>query len=65
MNFLSMGGYAAFVWPAFAVTAIVMAVILIASLWRMRTNQRILTTLEAERRRARGAASGQATADDA
>lgn len=65
MNFLSMGGYAAFVWPAFAVTAIVMAVILIASLWRMRTNQRILTALEAERRRARGAASGQATADDA
>ena len=60
MKFLAMGGYAAFVWPAFAVTAIIMTVILIASLRRMRTNQRVLTALEAQRRRERGA-----TADDA
>jgi len=32
-TFLAMGGYAAFVWPAFGITAAVLAVLFVAS-WR-------------------------------
>lgn len=31
-EFLSMGGYAAFVWPSYGLSALVMAVLLVASL---------------------------------
>jgi|HubBroStandDraft_1064217.scaffolds.fasta_scaffold5114059_1 heme exporter protein CcmD len=32
MHFLAMGGYAAFVWPAYAVTLIALAVAIVATL---------------------------------
>ena len=35
-SFLAMGGYGAFVWPAFGVTALVMGWLLAASLRRLR-----------------------------
>jgi len=44
--FLSMGGYAAFVWPAFAVAALVMVGLLMTSLRGLRSNQAALDALE-------------------
>ncbi len=41
-SFLAMGGYGAFVWPAFAVTALVMGWLLAASLRRLRGLERAL-----------------------
>jgi heme exporter protein D len=45
-DYLAMGGYAAFVWPAFAVTAVIMAGLAIQSLSAYRRRQRELTRLE-------------------
>jgi heme exporter protein D len=44
-EFLSMGGYAAFVWPAYAVTTLAF----VASIWQARRAHRL--ALEAARRR--------------
>ncbi len=41
-SFLAMGGYGAFVWPAFGVTALVMVWLLVASLARLRRLERDL-----------------------
>ncbi len=41
-SFLAMGGYGAFVWPAFGVTALVMGWLLAASLRRLRCLERAL-----------------------
>ena len=41
-SFLAMGGYGAFVWPAFGVTALVMGWLLVASLRRLRGLERAL-----------------------
>jgi heme exporter protein D len=38
--FFAMGGYAAFVWPAFAVAAVVMAALVIATLHTLRRRER-------------------------
>jgi heme exporter protein D len=53
-DFLAMGGYAAFVWPAYAVTIVVMAGLAVQSLRRYRRNQRALEALQRDRPR-RGA----------
>ncbi len=45
--FLAMGGYAAFVWPAFTVAFVVMAALLIQSVAAYRSRQRELARLEA------------------
>ncbi len=58
-----MGGYAAFVWPAFGVTAVVMVILLITSLRALRSNQAALELLEhdiAPRRRRRKASNDDA-----
>ena len=47
--YLSMGGYAAFVWPAFAVCAVVMAALAIVSRRALARERRLLETLEAAR----------------
>ncbi len=55
-EFLSMGGYAAFVWPAFGVAVVVLVGLLITSLRTLRANQAALAALRAaggDRRRAR------------
>ena len=57
-EFLAMGGYGGFVWPAFGLTALVMVWLLVASLRRLRTNERLLARTggaRPERRRARTA----------
>ncbi len=49
-EFLAMGGYAAFVWPAYGLTALVMLVLLVDTLHRLRSRRRRLATLEAEKK---------------
>jgi heme exporter protein D len=51
-KFLEMGGYAVYVWPAFAVAALVMIGLLITSLRTLRAREAILRRLEAAERRA-------------
>ena len=53
-EFLRMGGYAAYVWPAYAVTGIVMAGLLVHSLRGYRKAQRALEALQRRRPRRRG-----------
>ena len=45
-SFLEMGGYAAFVWPAYALTALVMTGITVQTLRRYRRAQRELAELQ-------------------
>ena len=47
-SFLAMGGYGAFVWPAFAATAAVLLALWLESLLRLRQRQRTLDRLEAD-----------------
>ena len=60
--FLDMGGYAAFVWPSFAITAVVLVGMLVASLRWLRSTEAALAALQAERgaRRGAGEAAGEA-----
>ena len=55
-DFLSMGGYAEFVWPAFGVTIAVMAALVIVSRRALLADRRTLESLESlrESRRNRG-----------
>ncbi len=60
-TFFSMGGYAAFVWPAFGAALVVLVGLLITSLRTLRANQAALEALQAaggDRRRARGDETG-------
>jgi len=59
LDFLDMGGYAAFVWPALVLTALTMALLAALSLRRLRQHDADLARLEGERpRRRRGTAGG-------
>ena len=57
-EFFDMGGYAAFIWPTYGVAALVMVVLLIASLRGLRASTAELESLEQAqgpgRRRRRG-----------
>jgi heme exporter protein D len=55
VEFLRMGGYAGFVWPAYAVAALVMGALFAQSLRRYRKVQRALDDLQSRRPRRRGA----------
>jgi heme exporter protein D len=50
-KFLAMGGYAAYVWPAYGVTVVVLGGLLIWSLGAYRRRQRELDRLQRETRR--------------
>ena len=56
MSFFEMGGYAAYVWPAFGVAAVIMVALLALSIRTMRAREAALKTLEATARRQRAAA---------
>jgi len=62
-NYLGMGGYAGFVWPAFGIALAVLAGFVIASLRTLRARQATLKSLQAasperpHRRRAREGAA--------
>ena len=61
VTFFEMGGYGAFVWPAYALTAVIMVTLAVSSLRRLRSEQRELRELEATapQRRRDGAPSGK------
>ncbi|MDP6175524.1 MAG: heme exporter protein CcmD [Rhodospirillales bacterium] len=48
-NFLSMGGYAGFIWPAFGISALVLAGLLIDSRRRLAARERELAALGGDR----------------
>ena len=56
MSFFEMGGYAAYVWPAFGAAAVIMVVLLVLSIRTMRAREAALRALEATARRQRAAA---------
>ncbi len=56
-DFWAMGGYAAFVWPAYAVTVLALAALLISALRSLRHAERALAALEGGRTRRRPAAT--------
>ncbi|MEG3619321.1 heme exporter protein CcmD [Magnetovibrio sp. PR-2] len=47
-EFLSMGGYAAYVWPSYGLTAVIMLVLLIASLRSLNSTEKTFKRLKAE-----------------
>ncbi|MGF1640873.1 MAG: heme exporter protein CcmD [Rhodospirillales bacterium] len=53
-TYLQMGGYAGFIWSAFAITLLVMAALLVASLRSLRARESALTALQGEAPRAGG-----------
>jgi len=53
-SFLEMGGYGGYVWPAFALSAVVLVALLVESLRRLRTGERALARLEAAAAARRG-----------
>ncbi len=62
--FFEMDGYGIYVWPAFAVTAIVLIGVLLASLRSLHDNEETLEDLRGERRRGAPVAGGQADGTD-
>jgi heme exporter protein D len=46
-KFLEMGGYAVYVWPAFAMAALVMIGLLVTTLRTLRAREAVLRQLEA------------------
>ena len=61
-NFLEMGGYGGFVWPAYGLTAAVLLALLADSLRRLKAAQKALARLEAQAppRRPRRTSGGEA-----
>ncbi len=57
-TFLDMGGYAAFVWPALGITALVLAAMALASVRRLRASEAALRRAEAAHPR-RAARAGE------
>lgn len=55
-GFFEMGGYAAFVWPAYGLTAVVMAAVLWATLRRLRRTEQELKHYQGAGTRRRDAA---------
>jgi heme exporter protein D len=64
-EYLAMGGYARFVWPAWGLAVIVLGGLVVLSLRRLREREAELAALEAERpaRPRRGGKAGEATRD--
>jgi len=57
-DFFAMGGYAAYVWPAYAAAALILAVLLAVSLHGLRRREATLKLLEETRPRRRAARHG-------
>jgi heme exporter protein D len=58
-DFLNMGGYAAFVWPALGLTAVILIAMAVTSTRQLRANEAALHTAEqagGRRRRSRNEA---------
>lgn len=50
-DFLAMGGHAAFIWPCYALTAVIMAGLLAISIRSMRQNEKLAEQLRRPRNR--------------
>ena len=59
-NFLNMGGYAAFVWPALGLTAVILIAMAVTSTRQLRANEAALQTAEQSGGRRRRAGGGAA-----
>ncbi len=63
MSFFEMGGYAAYVWPAFGIGAIILTALVILSFLRLKKREAALRQLETEqgvrRRRNRNVNEGK------
>lgn len=49
-DFLDMGGYGVYVWPSFAIVALVMAGLVLQSWHDLRTQKRLIAELEESRK---------------
>ena len=49
-DFLVMGGYAAFIWPAYLIATVILGGILAQTIITMRRRERLADTLRQERR---------------
>ena len=56
-EFLAMGGYATYVWPAFAIALVLMVGLFLESLWAARRGEAMLEELRAKVRPQRPRAS--------
>jgi len=67
MSFFEMGGYAAYVWPAFGIGAVVMIGLLLFSIRRLRLREAELRRLEKASggQRRRGSAQAENEQDEA
>ncbi|WP_169566236.1 heme exporter protein CcmD [Sneathiella limimaris] len=52
-EFLHMGGYAAFVWPSYGLSALVLFLLVFLSIRKLKVTERLLKPLEEERQLAR------------
>jgi len=48
LDYLAMGGYAAYVWPAYGLTVLVMGGLAVHAVRRLRAQQRAVAALEGE-----------------
>ena len=55
MSFWEMGGYAAYVWPAFGAAAVILIALLVISVRTLRSRERVLRALESARASTDGA----------
>ena len=49
-DFIDMGGYAAFIWPAYLIAAVILGGILAQTIITMRRRERLADTLRLQRR---------------
>jgi len=61
--FWAMGGYAAFVWPAYAITVLALAGLLLGALRSVRRAERALAAVDGVRARRRASPSPAAAGD--
>ena len=47
-EFLHMGGYGAYIWPAYGVSALVLFALLVSSIGGLRADEKTLETLQAQ-----------------
>ena len=64
-SFLAMGGYAAYVWPAYGIAVVVLAALVVTSLRSLRAREAELRALEADHPRRRTASGPEGGGDDA
>ena len=64
IEFLDMGGYWKFIWPAYGVAALVLGGLLVSTLSTLRRRERILATLDRGRPRRRRQARGMVGVGD-